>query len=102
MLYVFNSIFVHIVGVLGNDEDLSDYFLSLLSVIERTQQYLSIRSLDLLEYCQRHLESHLGIIVALMLDLEEHYNQACEMFMKRLQQFALTVSRQNNKGVENN
>ena len=45
--------FVHIVGVLGNDEDLRDYFLSLLSVIESTQHYLSTRSLDLLEYCQR-------------------------------------------------
>ena len=57
---------VHIVGVLGNDDDLRHYFLSLFSVIESTQHYLSTRSLDLLEYCQRHLEGHLCIIVVLM------------------------------------
>ena len=93
--YVFlTAFFVHIVGVLGNDEDLRDYFLSLLSVIESTQHYLSTRSLDLLEYCQRHLEGHLCIIVALMQVLDERYDQAGEMFMERLEQLVLIVSRQ--------
>ena len=80
------AFFVHIVGVLGNDEDLRDYFLSLLSVIESTQHYLSTRSLDLLEYCQHHFEGHLCIIVALMQVLDKHYDQAGKMFMERLEQ----------------
>ena len=93
--YVFlTAFFVHIVGVLGNDEDLRDYFLSLLSVIESTQHYLSTRSLDFLEYCQRHLEGHLCIIVALMQVLDERYDQAGEMFMERLEQLVLIVSGQ--------
>ena len=87
------AFFVHIVGVLGNDEDLRDYFC-LYCVIESAKHYLSTRSLDLLEYCQRHLKGHLCIIVALMQVLDERYYQAGEMFMERLEQLLLIVSGQ--------
>ena len=93
--YVFlTAFFVHIVGVLGIDEDLRDYFSSLLSGIESTQHYLSTRSLDLLENCQRRLEGHLCIIVAQMQVLDERYDQAGEIFMERLEQLVLIVSGQ--------
>ena len=86
---------IHIVAVLGsNDEDLRDYFLSFLSVIERTEQYLSLRSVDLLEYCQRHLAGHLRIVVAFIQVLDEPNNQAGELFMESLQQLVSIVSGQ--------
>ncbi|CAB4039861.1 Hypothetical predicted protein [Paramuricea clavata] len=94
--YVFLTAFcIHIVAVLGNnDEDLRDYFLSFLSVTERTEQYLSLRLLDLLEYYQRHLEGHLRIIVAFIQVLDEPNNQAGEIFMESLQQLVSIVSGQ--------
>jgi hypothetical protein len=78
----------------NNDEELSDYFLSLLRIIQRTEQYLSTRSLDLLEYCERHLEGHLGIIAAFLQVLDEPGNMAGEFFIDRLQQLLAIVGGQ--------
>ena len=95
-LYLFLiTILIHIAVVVGiNDEELSDYFLSLLRIIERTEQYLSTMSLDLLEYCERPFEGHLGIIAAFLQVLDEPGNQAGEMFIDRLQQLLAIVSGQ--------
>ena len=94
-LYLFLiTILIHIVVVGMNDEQLSDCFLSLLTVIERTDQFLSTMSVDLLEYCERHLEGHLGIIAAFLQVLNKPGNQAGEMFIDRLQQLLAIVSGQ--------
>ena len=78
----------------NNDEELNDYFLSLLRVIEQTEQHLATTSLDLLEYCQRHLEGHLGISVAFLPVLGAPGNQAGEMLAERLQQLLSIVAGQ--------
>ena len=75
----------------NTDEELTNHFMSLLNVIERTEQYLSTRSSDLLEYCQQHLEGHLGIIVVFFQVLDELDNATREMLMQRLQQLVSVV-----------
>ena len=85
-------------AVMGNnDEDLSDYFLSLLRIIERTEQCLSTMPLDLLEYCERHLGGHLGISAAFLQVLVEPGNQAGEIFIGRLQQLLAIVGAQESR-----
>ena len=47
-----------------------------------------------MEYCERHLEGHLGIIAVFLQVLDEPGNQACEMFIGRLQQLLEIVGAQ--------
>ena len=59
--YTFLQRFLHslFTVVEHNDEEYSDYFLSLLRVIEHTEKQLG----TMLFHRQRHLEAHLGNIV---------------------------------------
>ena len=94
--YIFLTVLiVHIIAVRGdNDQELRDYFLALLSIIERTERYLSISSNDLLEFCQRHLEGHLGILVAFIEVLDQTESHADVILLHGLQQLVDLVSRQ--------
>ena len=70
------------------DNDLRDHFLSLQNILERTERYLTLGSLDLLEYCHRRLEGHLSILVAFIEVLENNQPRSSvnDILVNRIQE----------------
>lgn len=58
-----SACFIFIVADVGNSDDelISDYILSPQIIIEQAEQHLSTMSLDILDYCERRWDAHVGI-----------------------------------------